>query len=200
MYKLYIKRILDTLVSIVIIVVLMPFFLVVALCIAIDSKGPVFFVQSRVGKDFKTFSLAKFRTMTHEKREVGDVPLIGKAPGVTRIGYFLRRLKIDELPQLVNVAKGDMSLVGPRPSVEEQLVNMTQEEKLRYSVRPGMTGLAQVSGNIHIPWKRRYEYDLEYIRNITFGNDLRILLRTVSVLFAGEEKFKDKPLRLSKVK
>lgn len=196
MYKFYLKRILDISIAIISLLVLIPPFLVVSLLIALDSTGPIFFIQKRVGRNLKNFSLLKFRTMTNEKHKVGNTPIIGKTMGVTRTGHFLRRLKIDELPQLVNVIKGDMSLVGPRPSIPEQLGNMTELEITRYSVRPGLTGLAQVSGNIHISWKERYVFDLEYVGNINFRNDIRILLRTIVLLFIGEEKFKDKPLKL----
>ena len=196
MYANHIKRLCDLVLSFHILIFAFPFFGLVAFAIVLDSKGPIFFFQKRVGKHLVEFTLIKFRTMTHEGRTVGVKPIIGKATGVTRVGYILRRLKIDELPQLVNVLKGDMSLVGPRPSIPEQLAKMTEAEKQRYSVRPGLTGLAQVSGNIHLPWKQRFEYDLAYVNKISFQNDVRILLRTVVLLIVGEEKFKDKPLKL----
>jgi lipopolysaccharide/colanic/teichoic acid biosynthesis glycosyltransferase len=132
--------------------------------------------------------------MTDEEHKVSKT--IGRADGVTRIGYYLRRFKIDELPQLVNVLIGDMSLVGPRPSIREQLEVMTEEEIKRYAVRPGMTGLAQVCGNIHLSWKDRYKYDLKYVNNVSFMNDLKILLRTILIIFKGEETFIDKPLAI----
>jgi lipopolysaccharide/colanic/teichoic acid biosynthesis glycosyltransferase len=166
----------------------------VSLLIKLDSKGPVFFVQNRIGKDLNIFKVYKFRTMTDKKRSVAKV--ISKAKGVTGIGYYLRRYKVDELPQLFNVLKGDMSLVGPRPSVEEQLEEMTQEEKRRYSVRPGMTGLAQVCGNIHLSWGDRYQYDLIYVENISMVNDLKIILRTILIIIMGEEKFLNQPLTI----
>jgi lipopolysaccharide/colanic/teichoic acid biosynthesis glycosyltransferase len=123
-------------------------------------------------------------------------PIIGKAEGVTQIGYYLRRFKIDELPQLLNILNGDMSIVGPRPSVPEQLANMTDEEKMRYSVRPGLTGLAQINGNIHLQWKERFVYDLKYVKNITFINDLKIVFRTVFIVLFGEEKYLNKPVTI----
>ena len=134
--------------------------------------------------------------MTHEKREVGDKPLIGKAAGVTPIGYFLRRLKIDELPQLIHVFSGQMSLVGPRPSIPSQLEAMNEKQKRRYLIRPGLTGLAQVSGNIHLSWPERYEFDLKYIHNISLPNDIRILVRTAFLIVKGEEYYLNKPLRI----
>lgn len=194
MYYHFLKRVLDLAISILLIVILFPFLFLTALLIKLDSKGPIFFTQTRVGKNMEPFKLYKFRTMTDEKREVTKI--IGKAEGVTKIGYYLRRYKIDELPQLINVCKGEMSLVGPRPSIVEQLEEMTENEKKRYSVRPGMTGLAQVSGNIHISWPERYKYDLKYVNNVLFLNDLRILIRTILIVMRGEEKFVDSPLTI----
>ena len=132
--------------------------------------------------------------MTNEKRTVGSTPIIGKAEGVTKVGYYLRRYKIDELPQLLNVLLGDMSLIGPRPSVPEQLHQMTEEEKHRYSVRPGLTGLAQINGNIHLSWKERFVYDLQYVNHVTFWNDIKIIFRTVFIVILGEKKFLNKPI------
>jgi len=189
MYLQVVKRSIDLMVSGLCCLLFLPFFVILALCIKLDSKGPIFFKQRRVGLNLVPFDVLKLRTMTHQARQVGDTPIIGKAPGVTRIGYYLRRFKIDELPQLINVLRGDMSLVGPRPSVPEQLAQMTATEKLRYSVRPGLTGLSQVSGNIHLSWKERYVYDLEYIKHISFRNDLRIIFKTFMIIFYGEDKF-----------
>ena len=196
MYKQILKKFLDILISLLLIIIFFPVLLIVGISIKIDSKGPIFFKQDRVGKGLSIITLCKFRTMTHEERAVSDKPLIGKAPGVTGVGYFLRRYKIDELPQLFSVLKGDLSLVGPRPSIREHLKNMTEEEKQRYSVKPGLTGLAQVSGNIHISWKERYRHDLIYVNNISFLNDLKILLRTARLIVIGEDKFKNNPLRI----
>lgn len=198
MYSVFIKRVIDITFSFLLIVLLMPLSMLVFLMIKLDSKGPIFFKQERVGKDLKLFKIFKFRTMTNKKRSVSKV--IGRDKGVTRIGYYLRRFKIDELPQLINVLKGDMSLVGPRPSIKEQLETMGVQEKKRYSLRPGMTGLAQVCGNIHISWNERYKYDLEYVRNVSFANDMKIILRTVLIVVIGEEKFVGKPLNLNKTK
>lgn len=170
--------------------------IIIGFLIKLDSKGPVFFKQERIGKDFKKFMILKFRTMTAEKRAVGNKPIIGRAEGVTRIGYYLRRFKIDELPQLINVLRLEMSLVGPRPNVESNLDGMTNSQLTRYSVRPGLTGLAQISGNIHLTWKERFKYDLLYLRRVSFLNDLRIILRTLMVIIRGEEKFKGKDFKL----
>ena len=194
MYSGFIKRLLDIIISSLLILLLLPFSILVFLIIKLDSKGPVFFKQERVGKGLKLFQVLKLRTMTDKKRSVEKV--IGRDKGVTRVGYYLRRFKIDELPQLINVFKGDMSLVGPRPSIKEQLEDMSDKEKKRYSVRPGMTGLAQVCGNIYLSWKERYKYDLKYVNNISLINDSKIIIRTVQIIIAGEEKFINNPLRI----
>jgi undecaprenyl phosphate N,N'-diacetylbacillosamine 1-phosphate transferase len=188
----FFKRCFDLSIALLLILVLLPLFLIIAIVIKLESSGMIFFVQKRVGKDFKPINVLKFRTMTNEMREVK--PVIGKAEGVTYSGYILRRFKIDELPQLINVLKGEMSLIGPRPSIYSQLDNMTNEQKIRYSIKPGLTGLAQVSGNIHIPWVQRYKYDLYYVQNVSFSLDIKILIRTVLIVLKGEEKFVEFPL------
>lgn len=198
MYKNLIKRALDFTIALSILILLLPFFFVLAIIIKLDSKGPVIFSQERVGKDLRHLLIFKFRTMTNEKHEVGTSPIIGRTKGVTNVGYYLRRFKIDELPQLVSVLKGDMSLIGPRPSIPSHLNQMTQIEKMRYSISPGLSGLAQVSGNIHISWSERYQKDLEYIRNISFLNDLKIVIRTAQIIVIGEAYFVKKPLRFER--
>lgn len=198
MYSIFFKRSLDFLFAFVILLVLLLPLLLIALFIKLESKGPLFFKQSRVGKDLEIFEILKFRTMTNVKREVGDKPIIGKADGVTKIGYYLRRFKVDELPQLLNVLMGQMSLVGPRPSVPQQLAQMSEEEKRRYSVNPGLTGLSQISGNIHLSWQERYKFDLIYVDNITFLNDIGILFRTIFIVINGEEKYLNKPFQIRK--
>ena len=194
MYRNFFKSVLDFSVAFLILLVALIPLLLISLLILTESKGPLFFKQERVGKDLKFFKVFKFRTMTNEKRTVGNTPIIGKAEGVTKVGYYLRRYKIDELPQLLNVLLGDMSLIGPRPSVPEQLHQMTEEEKQRYSVRPGLTGLAQINGNIHLSWKERFVYDLHYVNHVTFWNDIKIIFTTVFIVILGEKKFLNKPI------
>ncbi|NHM06427.1 sugar transferase [Flavobacterium sp. CYK-4] len=194
MYRNFFKPLIDFLIALVILLMALVPLLVIAMLILAESKGPLFFKQERVGKDLRLFQVFKFRTMTHEKRTVGNTPIIGKAEGVTKVGYYLRRYKIDELPQLLNVLFGDMSLIGPRPSVPEQLKQMTEAEKQRYSVRPGLTGLAQINGNIHLSWKERFVYDLNYVKKVSFWNDLKIIFKTVFIVILGEQKFLNKPL------
>jgi len=196
MYKQFFKRIIDFLFSLVIVFLLFVPLLAIALVIKLESKGPIFFKQYRVGKDLKNFKILKFRTMTHIKRKVGNEPIIGKAVGVTKIGFYLRRFKVDEIPQLINVLLFQMSLIGPRPCMPEQLLNMTENEKKRYNIKPGLTGLSQISGNIHLSWKERYKLDLVYVNNITFLNDFKILFRTIFIVIKGEEKFLNKPFQI----
>lgn len=194
MYRNFLKPLLDFSVAFIILLVALFPLLIIAILILVESNGPLFFKQERVGKDLKFFKVFKFRTMTNEKRTVGNAPIIGKAEGVTKVGYYLRRYKIDELPQLLNVLLGDMSLIGPRPSVPEHLHQMSEEEKHRYSVRPGLTGLAQINGNIHLSWKERFVYDLHYVNHVTFWNDIKIIFRTVFIVILGEKKFLNKPI------
>ena len=169
-------------------------FLFVALLISIETRGPVFFRQARVGLRLSVFEVFKFRSMTHEHRKLGNTPIIGRAEGVTRMGFYLRRFKIDEWPQFWSVLRGEMSLIGPRPGVPEQLKEMSDRQKERYAVRPGLTGLAQVSGNIHLSWPERFEWDLIYIERMSLLLDLKILMRTFLLLFYGEAYFRNKPL------
>jgi undecaprenyl phosphate N,N'-diacetylbacillosamine 1-phosphate transferase len=190
------KRFFDFVIAIIILVLLLPFFIIISIWIKLDSNGPLFFRQIRVGKDLKEFNILKFRSMTNEKRKVA--PVIGNAEGVTFVGYFIRRYKVDELPQLLHVVRGEMSLVGPRPSIPQQLKNMNSEEIKRYSVHPGLTGLAQVSGNVHIPWKERYKFDLEYVKYRTFLLDIKILVKTFLIIVKGEEAFKGEKIKLKK--
>lgn len=194
MYRNFFKIIIDLAAAFVIILLVIIPMSVIAMLVLLESNGPLFFRQERVGKDLKLFRVYKFRTMTHVKRTVGDTPIIGKADGVTKVGYYLRRYKIDELPQLLNVLLCDMSLVGPRPSVPEQLANMSEKEKRRYSVRPGLTGLAQINGNIHLTWKERFVYDLDYVDDVSFWNDIKIIFKTIFIVILGEKKFINKPI------
>ena len=198
MYKNVIKPISDFLIALQLLLLFFPLLVLCSIAIKLDSRGPLFFFQERVGKDLKYLLVPKFRTMTNENREVGTKPIIGKSEGVTRVGFYLRRFKIDELPQLVNLLNGQMSLVGPRPNIPSHLDNMTDEEKKRYSVRPGLTGLAQVSGNIHISWPERFKKDLEYVRNISLFNDLKIIMRTIHLIFVGEAYYANKPMRFER--
>ncbi len=191
MYSKYFKRVLDFGLSLIVLLVLSPLLILVAILIKLGSEGPVFFMQERPGKGQKIFEVYKFRTMVKDavkQQEVG-VEVIGSDSRITTIGKFLRRFKIDELAQLINILKGDMSIVGPRPTLPEYVNLYEGWELLRFSVRPGLTGLAQVNGNIFLEQQEKSAYDVKYIENISFFNDIKIILKTVAIVFLGEEKF-----------
>lgn len=185
----FFKRLFDLVTSISLIVLLSPLWLAGALVVKLGSPGPLFFIQTRGGKDGKPFKLIKFRTMSathvHDPTEV--VPL--SHPGITRLGLVLRRTKIDELPQLINVLIGDMSIIGPRPTIMDQVVAYNDFERRRLKVRPGCTGLAQVNSNGTVPWSERIRYDVYYVEHLTPWMDLAILLKTFAVVLLGEKRF-----------
>lgn len=184
-----IKRLLDFSISLILVVLLIPVWLLTALAVRLTSPGPVFFFQERGGLNGKPFRIAKFRTMyvdhVHDPNEV--VPL--SHSGITPVGRVLRRTKIDELPQLFSILRGDMSLVGPRPTIMEQIREYDAFRRRRLEVRPGIAGLAQVNGNTSIPWDERIRYDVYYVDHMSFGLDLTILFRTVLIVILGETMF-----------
>ena len=180
------KRLFDIVVSAFGLLLISPLLLLAGLLIRLDSAGPVFFTQTRYGLGGSLFKLYKFRTMTDKPRKVENEVHLDN-PEVTKIGWFLRRFKIDELPQLWNVLIGDMSIVGPRPGVAEHLENLDEVGKKRLLVRPGLTGLAQINGNIYLSWPERWRYDAEYVERHTFWLDCWIIWRTVFVVFFGEK-------------
>jgi len=192
MYRHFFKRLIDFLAAFFGLLLISPIFIVSAILVKTTSKGPLFFLQERLGKDGKIFKVYKFRTMTDKKREVNREVLKGDAE-VTKVGYYLRRFKIDELPQILNVLKGEMSLVGPRPCMPSQLAEFNEDGKYRIKVTPGLTGLAQVNGNIFLTWEERWKYDRKYVENLSFLLDVQIVLKTVGIVFLGEEKFLKKP-------
>jgi len=187
-YRRFGKRALDLIISIVLLVILLPLLLAIALLVYITSPGPVLFVQDRLGFQGKTFKLYKFRTMIHKPR-TPTKEIFGRDPELTPIGYWLRRFKLDELPQIFNVIKGDMSIVGPRPALPEQIEQYDTITRQRLAVRPGLTGLAQTEGNIYLPWEERWQYDVLYVRNLSFCLDIKIIIKTIGVILLGEEKF-----------
>lgn len=177
MYKKFFKRIIDILVALISIIVLSPILLIVSISVAINLGLPISFKQQRPGKDGKIFNIYKFRTMTNEKDINGYY--LSDNIRLTKFGKFLRRTSLDELPQLFNILKGDMSIVGPRPLITDFVTYYTVEEKHRLDVRPGLTGLAQINGRSELPYEDRFRYDLQYIQNITFINDLKIFFKTI---------------------
>lgn len=177
MYAKYIKRILDLILSLMALILLMPLMIIIGILVRINLGSPIIFKQKRPGKNEKTFTLYKFRTMT-DKRDI-DGNLLPDEYRLTKFGKFLRSTSLDELPELINIIKGDMAIVGPRPLLVEYLPYYTEEEKHRHDVRPGLTGLAQVNGRNLLEWDERLKKDLEYINSISVKNDLFIIFRTI---------------------
>jgi lipopolysaccharide/colanic/teichoic acid biosynthesis glycosyltransferase len=184
MYKNVIKNILDFVVSFIALGILSPIFLVILIILWISNRGKPFFVQSRPGKDEKIFRILKFRTMNDKRDQEGN--LLTDHERMTKIGRFIRNSSMDEIPQLINVLKGDMSIVGPRPLLVSYLEFYNSEQKKRHQVKPGITGWAQVNGRNAISWKQKFEYDIWYVNNISFLTDLNILLLTVQKVFKSE--------------
>lgn len=184
-YARYIKRILDVLLSGCALIVLSPVLLIVAVLVRIRLGSPVIFCQPRPGKDEKIFKMYKFRSMTDARDENGE--LLPDEIRLTKFGRTLRSTSLDELPELWNIFKGDMSIVGPRPQLVRDMVFMTPEQRLRHTVMPGLTGLAQVSGRNAISWEDKLATDLRYIRRITFLGDVKIILLTVKKVFCRED-------------
>lgn len=181
MYAKYIKRILDFTLSLLALIVLSPLMLIIYILVRIKLGKPAIFKQKRPGKDEKIFTLYKFRTMTDEKDEKGI--LLPDEKRLTKFGRFLRSTSLDELPELINIIKGDMAIVGPRPLLVEYLEYYTEEERHRHDVRPGLTGLAQVSGRNNITWEEKFKQDNKYIKNITLINDIKIIIKTIGKVF-----------------
>ena len=177
MYKSCIKRFFDIVLSGVALIMLSPLFLVLAILVCVKLGRPVIFHQHRPGKDEKIFNLCKFRTMTDERDIQGQ--LLPDEQRLTPFGKMLRTTSLDELPELWNIFKGDMSIIGPRPLLVKYLPYYTKEERRRHSLRPGLTGLAQINGRNALGWEERFAYDLEYVSHCTFLMDLSIVGKTV---------------------
>jgi len=191
-YRTFGKRLFDLSIILPVFLAISPVLLLATALIKLDSRGPVFFNQERLGRYGKTFLTYKFRTMTHRKREATDEILPGHSE-VTRVGHWLRRFKIDEMPQLLNIVNGDMSLVGPRPALPEHINEYNKDGLRRLIERPGLTGLSQVSGNIYLSWPDRWCYDAHYVDRMSFLKDVYIIIKTVAVVLLGEERFLKKP-------
>lgn len=177
MYEKIIKRCLDFVLSFCALVILSPIFIVLIILGMIFMGGNPFFTQKRPGKNERIFKLVKFRTMNNRCDKNGE--LLPDDVRLNKYGRILRSTSLDELPELINILKGDMSIVGPRPQLVRDMVFMSREQCRRHSVRPGLTGLAQVNGRNNITWEQKFEYDLQYISDITFWNDVKIIIKTV---------------------
>ena len=180
MYAKFWKRIIDFVLSLGAFVVLLPVIVVLAIVGAIKMKGNPFFTQIRPGKDEKLFRLIKFRSMTCEKDKNGN--LLPDEKRLTKYGKFIRSTSLDELPELINIIKGDMAIVGPRPLLVKYLPLYNEEQKHRHDVRPGLTGLAQVNGRNAVSWEEKFRFDVEYVKNVTLLGDIKIIVDTVKVV------------------
>ena len=181
MYPRFFKRVIDFFCALAAICVLSPLMFVLTLLGAIKMRGNPFFTQPRPGKDEKIFKLVKFRTMTNARDKDGN--LLPDDVRLTAYGKFLRSTSLDELPELFNILKGDMAVIGPRPQLVRDMVFMTPEQRKRHTVRQGLSGLAQINGRNAVTWEKKIEYDLEYIKKITFLGDVKIILTTLVKAF-----------------
>lgn len=185
-YAKYIKRILDFTLSFMGIVILSPLLAVLAVLVRCKLGSPILFKQERPGRNEKIFTLCKFRTMTDKRDEAGN--LLPDSERLPKFGKILRATSLDELPELFNILKGDMSIIGPRPLLVSYLPYYTREESLRHKVRPGLTGLAQVSGRNFIDWDKRLAKDVEYVKNLSFAMDMKVLLLTVRTVLGHSDE------------
>jgi len=189
MYKNFFKRIIDFLLALTGLIVLVPIGLIVYIVLLFTNKGNPFFYQKRPGKDEKVFSIIKFKSMSDKKDKNGK--LLPDADRVTKFGTFIRKTSLDEIPQLINILKGDMSLIGPRPLRVYYLPYYTKEEQIRHTVRPGVTGLAQVSGRNLLSWDEKLANDIEYVENLSFKNDVVIFFKTIRKVFVYDNTIFD---------
>ena len=190
--RMVIKRLLDVFLSGIAVVLLAIPLLFIAVAIRLDSKGPALFRQERIGKDAQPFMIWKFRTMKQgAEAETTHIYIGADNPNITRIGYWLRRWALDELPQLLNVFKGDMSLVGPRPTLRYQVERYDERQKLRLQVKPGLTGWAQVNGRNKLNWSQRMEYDIWYVQHWSLRMDAKIMLLTPMAVLRRDFAYAD---------
>ncbi|GAA4278932.1 sugar transferase [Aquimarina mytili] len=185
MYALFVKRVLDFSLALILLLILFPIFFIITIFLAIANKGKPFFVQKRPGKHEKIFSIVKFKTMNDLIDEKGE--LLPDKDRLTAVGSFVRKTSLDELPQLFNVIKGEMSFIGPRPLLIRYLPYYKENERARHSIRPGITGLAQVSGRNLLNWDDRLALDVEYVNNLSFVLDLKIILKTIQSVITSKD-------------
>jgi len=184
MYKIYIKSITDFCISLLVLIVTSPILILITLLLFFSNKGKPFFFQLRPGKNDKIFKIIKFKTMNDKKESEGN--LLSDAMRLTKVGAFVRKTSLDEIPQLINVIKGDMSLIGPRPLLPEYLPLYNDFQKRRHEVKPGITGWAQVNGRNLISWQQKFDYDIWYVENISFLLDCKIVFLTIKKVFKRE--------------
>jgi len=190
---LFVKNILDVLFGFISLLVFLPFFLLIFIAIKLGSQGPVFFKQRRVGKDGNQFNVYKFRTMVDNAVNIGaGLSIVDNDPRITAVGNFLRNTSLDELPQLINIVKGEMSFIGPRPTLQYQVDNYTSHQRKRLNMKPGVTGWAQINGRNNIPWEERIELDIWYVENWSLWLDMKILFKTPKVILSKEDVYSNK--------
>ena len=183
-YESFFKRPIDIVISLLVIILFCWLYLILAIIVRLNLGSPIIFTQDRPGKNGKIFKMYKFRSMSDKRDENGE--LLPDWKRLNRFGRILRSTSLDELPEFFNILKGDMSFVGPRPLLVKYLEHYNSFEMRRHEVRPGLTGLAQVHGRVALPWKKKFEMDVEYVDNVTFLMDLKIILLTVKKVFARE--------------
>ncbi|WP_339654595.1 sugar transferase [uncultured Salegentibacter sp.] len=184
MYRHFFKNLLDFFIAFAALLVLSPLLIPIIVLLALANRGKPFFFQKRPGKDERIFSIIKFKTMTDEKDRNGN--LLPDDKRLTGVGKFVRKTSIDEIPQLINVLKGDMSLIGPRPLLPQYLPLYSERQKKRHEVKPGITGWAQVNGRNAISWTKKFEYDVWYVENLSFGLDVSIIFKTIKKVIISE--------------
>jgi len=183
-YEAFFKRLIDIVISLLVIILFCWLYLILAIIVRLNLGSPIIFTQDRPGKNGKIFKMYKFRSMSDKRDENGE--LLPDWKRLNKFGRILRSTSLDELPEFFNILKGDMSFVGPRPLLVKYLEHYNSFEMRRHEVRPGLTGLAQVHGRVALPWKKKFEMDVEYVDNVTFLMDLKIILLTVKKVFARE--------------
>jgi lipopolysaccharide/colanic/teichoic acid biosynthesis glycosyltransferase len=185
MYRFFFKRLLDFVLSLLALLILLPVFIILSISVRVFLGTPILFIQQRPGKDEKIFKLYKFRSMTDKKDTEGK--LLPDEERLTRFGRFLRASSLDELPELINILKGDMSIVGPRPLLVQYLDRYNNFQKKRHEVRPGITGLAQVNGRNALSWRKKFQYDVWYVDHVSFFHDVKIILQTIKVVLSHSD-------------
>ncbi|MEO6819310.1 MAG: sugar transferase [Ginsengibacter sp.] len=198
MYKNYLKRFLDFFVAFSAFIILFPLFILFTILLLIANKGKAFFLQSRPGKDERIFKVIKFKTMNDKTDKKGI--LLPDEKRLTGLGKFVRKTSLDEIPQLLNVIKGDMSLIGPRPLLVEYLPLYDDKQKIRHTVRPGITGWAQINGRNAISWEKKFEYDIWYVKNLSFVLDVKIFFLTIKKVIIKEGISSDTSATMEKFK
>ncbi len=184
MYHLFFKRLIDFVASLTVLLALFPVLVLAALLLAIVNKGTPFFIQARPGKNEKIFKIIKFKTMSNQTDSDGN--LLPDDKRLTKIGTFIRKTSLDELPQLINVVKGEMSLIGPRPLLPQYLALYNEEQKRRHQVKPGITGWAQVNGRNALSWDEKFKHDIWYIEHLSFWLDVKIVLKTIQKVLRAD--------------